>query len=99
MPQLAHQTTEQLLDLTQAICRNGIENLLGLTVVTSGIQSPSIGLRGGLSSSAAWGLGRVIAAELPDLHFKLVDFDRKLTAAAAAEQLAAEVIPARTKTN
>ena len=91
LPELAGSRTEQFLHLTQALARNGGAGPAALALVTEGFQTPNLGIRSSLAGSAAWGLGRVIAAELPDLHCKLIDLEPSLPAGKAAEMLAHEL--------
>jgi len=90
-PRAAGSRIEQLLHLTHALARGGAGDPPALTVVTEGFQAPGIGTPSGLEGSGAWGLGRVIAAELPDLHCRMIDLDPSLPAAKAAVMLADEL--------
>jgi NADPH:quinone reductase-like Zn-dependent oxidoreductase/acyl carrier protein len=91
VPRLASWQTEQLLYLTQALAQNAAGELPSLAVVAQGFQLPNIGIRSSLAGTAAWGLGRAVTAELPELHCKLIDIERALPPARAAEMLAAEI--------
>jgi acyl transferase domain-containing protein len=63
-----------------------------VTVVTRGAQ-PADEPAGAVSilQAPAWGLGKVIAAEHPDLRARLVDLDEAATSTQAAAQLAREL--------
>ena len=70
------------LSLVQALATSGVESLPRLTLVTRGAQpvlpdaSPVE-----LSGATAWGLGRVVAREHPELHCTCIDLDPQNRAA------------------
>ncbi len=47
---------------------------------------------GQISAAGAWGLGRAISAEYPDLHLRTVDIDIEASSSMAARALTAEIL-------
>ena len=65
-----------LLALVQALAASSILGTSRLWVVTRGAQAVgSVPMRPALMQSAVWGLGRVIARELPELSCTCIDLD------------------------
>jgi acyl transferase domain-containing protein/NADPH:quinone reductase-like Zn-dependent oxidoreductase/nucleoside-diphosphate-sugar epimerase/acyl carrier protein len=94
LPALARQAARNLLQLTQALLRNGIGALGRLALVTQGFARPCLGTPVDLAAGAVWGMGRVIVAELSDLNCGLYDVDPALTPPEAAELLSIELAAA-----
>jgi len=84
--------TVSLLHVTQALARHNVSG--ALTVVTRGAQPADGAVRGvaGAEQAAAWGLGRVIAAEHADLRPVLVDLDPSAAPSDRAAALVREVL-------
>jgi phthiocerol/phenolphthiocerol synthesis type-I polyketide synthase C len=81
-----------LLALVQAVASAGFASPPGIWFVTRGAQ-PDAGHSNLCSPLCApgWGLGRVVAQEIPELHCTLVDLDPAIDSA-AANRLAEEIL-------
>jgi len=90
-----------VLQLVRRLARTTFAKPPGLWLVTRGGQAVGDGEPVAVGQTALWGMGRVAAVELPDLHCKLVDLDpaaepadaagalqRELTAAGKEDQIA-----------
>ena len=84
VPARAKQETRNVLHLVQALIRNGITQLGSLALIVRGFEAPSLASPAGVATSAVWGFGRVIAAELPELNCKLYDLEPTLAPMEAA---------------
>jgi acyl transferase domain-containing protein/acyl carrier protein len=91
LPALARRQTGNVLHLVQALSRSKISAPKKLVLVTQGFAAASLGAPMTIAAGATWGIGRVIAAELPDLNCKLCDLDPALSPSQAAEVLAMEL--------
>ena len=90
-PAPARRQARNVLQLVQALARNGFNDLASFALITRGFATPSLGSVFGLTAAAAWGLGRVIAAELPELNCKLYDLEPTLTPSEAAALIVNEL--------
>jgi acyl transferase domain-containing protein/NADPH:quinone reductase-like Zn-dependent oxidoreductase/acyl carrier protein len=90
-PTLARRQSGEILQLVQALTRNGVGELGRLALITRGFATPGIEASRSLAAGAIWGLGRVINAELPELNCRLHDLEPALTPADAAQALAIEL--------
>ncbi len=67
--------TGSLLYLTQALAKTSEIEMQRLSVVTAGVQQIRSPAPVHLAQAPAWGLGKVIALEHPELHCKMIDLD------------------------
>jgi len=87
--QLGVTTIPQLVRELQSL--GGMENAR-IWLVTSGAQPVTTGDLPGVAQSAVWGLGRVLAEELPAFWGALIDLDPEQEASDAASLLVEELL-------
>ncbi|WP_394827355.1 type I polyketide synthase [Pendulispora albinea] len=89
LPAAAHAHASELLHLTQALVARGGKNAPRLWVVTQGaLASAGGGDALELAGAVAWGLGKVILLEHPELQLKYIDLPARDTDQLAMRLLA-----------
>jgi len=80
-----------VLQLVRRLARTTFAKSPGLWLVTRGAQAVADDEPVAVGQTALWGMGRVAAVELPDLHCKLIDLDPAGEASDAAATLQREL--------